>query len=105
MGQLYLVTNNLSMVKAERDAISRECEELRKNLREAKSRQTIRNLRESEALEKDSLLRALAYYIKQWTWEKNARAVLAYELAEANKSLYFIKWSLFELTTPNKKNP
>jgi hypothetical protein len=105
MGQLYLVTNNLSMVKAERDAISRECEELRKNLREAKSRQTIRNLRESEALEKDSLLRALAYYIKQWTWEKNARAVLAYELAEANKSLYFIKWALFELTTPNKKNP
>jgi hypothetical protein len=80
--------------RAERDAVSGECdkkraqlEDLSKSIAKAQTRQTIRNLRETEAFEKVSLMRALAYYIKQWTWEKNARAVLAYELAEANKSL------------------
>jgi hypothetical protein len=93
--ELYVVTMDLFSKKAESEEALRKCdetkvllEELRKNLRKAKSRQAIRNLRESEALENDSLLRALAYYIKEWTREKNARAVLAYELGEANKSRY-----------------
>lgn len=110
--KLYFVTMDLMSKVAERDAVSRVCDEkkvqledLSKGIAKAQTRQTIRNLRESEALEKVSLLRALAYYVKQWTWEKNARAILAYELAKANKSLYFIKWALSELTNPSKKNP
>lgn len=98
--------------KAERDAVSRECnqkkiqlEDLNKGIAKVQTRQTIRNFRVSEGFEKVSLLRALAYCIKQWTWEKNARAVLAYELAEANKSLYFVKWVLSQLAEPKKKNP
>ena len=109
--ELYSLTIDLMSKKAERDAVSRECdqkkiqlEDLNRSIAKAQTRQTIRNFRVSEGFEKVSLLRALAYYIKQWTWEKNARAVLAYELAEANKSLYFIKWALSELTNPNKKN-
>lgn len=108
--EFYMVTMDLSSKKADREQALRECYETKALLDELKRKKVqtskeLTNLQEIKALGEDTLIRFLAYYISQWSWEKTARAVLAHELAEANKSLYFVKWVLSELTNSNKKNP
>ena len=108
--ELYSVTIDVSSKKAEREQALRECDETKALLYELKREKVqtskeLTKLQEIKALGEDTLIRSLSYYIGQWLWEKTAREILAHELAEANKSLYFIKWALSELTNPNKKNP
>ena len=87
------MTMDLLSKKAERDEVSRQCngrvllEGLEKNLRNAQTRR----VSESEALEKNSLQRALAYYVNEWSWEKFAHKFLAYEVAEAHKEISSLK--------------
>ena len=108
--ELYMVTMDLSAKKAEREQALREFDETKALLDELKRKKVqtskeLRNLQEIKALGEDTLISSLAYYNRQWSWEKTAREILAHELGEANKSLYFIKWALSQLTNPNKKNP
>jgi chromosome segregation ATPase len=109
--ELYSVTIDLSSKKAEREQTLRECDEKKALLDELKRKivqasKELTNLQEIKALGEDTLIRSLAYYITQWSWEKTAREILAHELGEAHKSLYFIKWALSQLIkNPNKKNP
>jgi hypothetical protein len=90
--ELFLVTNNLSRVKAERDATLRECDEKKIQLEDlnksmAKT-QTIKCMQFNDALRWDNQIRFLEYAISQWSWERFCRNRLAEELGEANKKLY-----------------
>jgi hypothetical protein len=93
--ELYLVTNNLSMVKAERDEASRECyekknqlERLRKNLSKAQTKEAVSHWRDIETLEKNSLIGMLDHFINEWSFEKFARHTTANELAKVYKIMY-----------------
>ena len=108
--ELYCVTIDLMSKRAEREQALKECDETKALLNELKRKKVhtseeLRNLQEIKALGEDTLIRSLAYVFSQWSWEKTCRGILAHELGEANKSLYFIKWALSQLTNPNKKNP
>jgi len=103
--ELYSVTIDLSSRKTQKEQALRECDEtkalLDKLIRERiQSSKELTNLQEIKALGEDTLIRSLAYCNSQWAWEKTCRGILAHELGEANKSLYFIKWVLSQLTNP-----
>ena len=90
--ELYSTTIDLMSKKAERDAVSRECdqkkiqlEDLRKSI--AKT-QTIKCMQFYDALRWDNQTRFLKYAISQWSWESFCRKCIAEELGEANKKLY-----------------
>lgn len=77
---------------AERDAVSRECDEKKAQLEElsksiAKT-QTINGMQFKDVLRMDTQARALEYAILQWSWERFCRNRLAGELGKANKKLY-----------------
>lgn len=101
------MTIDLSSKKAEREQALRECDET-KALHDELVRERVQtskeltNLQEIKALGEDTL-RSLAYVNNQWSWERTCRGILAHELGEANKSLYFEKWALSQLTNPIKK--
>jgi hypothetical protein len=90
--ELYSVTVDLMSKTAERDAVSRECDEKKAQLEElsksiAKT-QTINGMQFKDVLRMDTQARALEYAILQWSWERFCRNRLAGELGKANKKLY-----------------
>jgi hypothetical protein len=92
--ELYSVTMDLMSKTAERDSVSRECDEKKVQLEDlnksiAKT-QTTKEMQFKDALEKEKekLARFLGYVISQLRWERFCRNLLAHELGEANKKLY-----------------
>lgn len=90
--ELYSVTIEIVSRKAERDSVSRECDEKKIQLEDlsksiAKT-QTIKYMQFEDALRWDNQTRFLEYAISQWSWESFCRNLLAEELGEANKKLY-----------------
>lgn len=83
--ELYSVTIDLSSKKAQREQSVRECGETKALLDEllrerVQASKELTNLQEIKALGEDTLIRFLAYYIGQWSWEKT--------------------WALSQLTNP-----
>lgn len=108
--ELYSVTIDLFSKKAEREQALRECDETKALLYELKRKKVqtskeLTNLQEIKALGEDTLIRSLSYYIGQWLWEKTAREILANELGEAHKSLYFISGLYLNSPIQIKRTP
>jgi hypothetical protein len=85
---------DLMSKKAERDAVSRECdakkiqlEDLNKSIANIR---TIKCMQFIDALEKEkeNLAWNLKYVISQWSWERFCRNLLADELGKAYKKIY-----------------
>jgi hypothetical protein len=92
--ELFTLNIDLMSKRAERDAVSRECdakkiqlEDLNKSIANI---QTIKCMQIIDALEKEkeNLAWNLKYVISQWLWEKCCRNLLADELGKAHKKLY-----------------
>jgi hypothetical protein len=92
--ELYSVTMDLRSKAAERDAVSRECDDKKVQLEDLNksiaNTQTIKGMQFIDALEKEkeNLVRNLDYVITQLSWERCCRNLLADELVKANKKIY-----------------
>jgi hypothetical protein len=90
--ELYSVTIDPMSKTAEKDAVSRECDEKKAQLEDLRKSiaktQTINGKQFKDVLRMDTQARALEYAISQWSWERYCRNRLADELGEANKKLY-----------------
>jgi hypothetical protein len=92
--ELYSVTMDLMSKTAERDAVSRECDDKKVQLEDLNksiaNTQTIKGMQFIAVLEKEkeNLVRNLNYLISQLLWERCCRNLLADELVKANKKIY-----------------